>query len=237
MGYSVRQQTIGIIGGASDVATAEYYKHLNAAQNAHFGGWTIAETLIAGLDFGMIEACVRAGEWAALETYIESAMVRLQRGGADFVICVSHTLHKVALPASEAVGLPLLHIVDPAAEAIRVAGLTKVALFGTKPVMATDYVRDRYKAQGVETVVPTEEEQVEIDRIIFDELCRFSFTEKSRARYVEIVHRLAQEEGAQGLIMGCTEIPLLLHPGDCGDLPLFDTCRLHAEAAAARARA
>ena len=226
------QKTIGILGGSSNVATGEYYRLLNEAANRRLGGWDIAETLIAGMNFGNIEAFVRAGDWPALESYMARKLDALLDGGAEVILCVSNTLHKPLTPIIESRGASFIHIVDPTGEAIRKAGLKRIALFGTKPVMEMDYLKDRYRERyGLEIVVPSEAEQSEIDRIIFDELTRYQVLPASKQCYLDIAERLAREEGAEGLILGCTEIFLLIEQSDRPDLPMFNTTELHCQAA------
>ena len=230
------QRTIGILGGCSNVATGEYYRLLNAIANKRMGGWEIAETLIAGMNFGNIEAFLRDDNWDALALYMESKVAGLAAGGADILLCVSNTLHRALEPIAERHGLDLIHIADPTAAAIKDRGLRRVALFGTRPVMEQDYLAARYRDRhGLEIVVPEAGERAEIDRIIFDELVKADVREASRARYYEIAERLMREEGAEGVILGCTEIFLLMRQDDRPDMPMFDTTRLHCEAAVERA--
>lgn len=232
----LRQKTIGILGGCSNVATGEYYKFLNAAVNRRLGGWDIAETLISGMNFGNIEAFVRAGDWDALADYMDGKVACLVAGGADVILCVSNTLHAPLERIFANHDVPLIHIADPTGEAIRAAGLTRVALFGTRPVMETDYLRDRYRDLfDIEIVTPNAAERAEIDRVIFEELVRAQVSDTSRQTYLDIARRLAREEGAQGLILGCTEIFLLLNQKDAPDLPMFNTTELHCDAAVAAA--
>ncbi len=226
------QKTIGILGGASNVATGAYYDQINALTNGRLGGWDIAETLIAGMNFGNIEAFVRAGDWRALEQYLSAKVAGLTAGGADVLLCVSNTLHMPLAPIIAAQALPFIHIADPTGAAIRAAGLSRVALFGTRPTMELAHLLERYGARfGLEVVTPSPEERGDIDRIIFDELVRFEIKPASKARYLEIARRLQRGEGAQGVILGCTEIFTLLKQDDCPDLPLFDTTGLHCAAA------
>ena len=230
------QKTIGILGGSSNVATGEYYRLLNAIANERLGGWDIAETLIAGLNFGNVEAFLRADDWEGLSRYMDGKVAALAAGGADLLICVSNTLHRPLEPIAARHGLDLLHIADPTAAAIKARGLARVALFGTRPVMEQDYLAARYRDRhGIEIVTPAPAERTEIDRIIFDELVKADVREESRATYYEIAERLVREDGAEGVILGCTEIFLLMRQQDRPDLPMFDATRLHCEAAIDRA--
>lgn len=228
----LQQKTIGLLGGCSNVATGEYYRFLNDAVNARLGGWEIAETLIAGMNFGNIEAFVRNDDWDGLGRYMKSKIDALVAGGADVVLCVSNTLHKSLEGLMAGAPIPMIHIADPTGRAIQSRDLTKVALFGTRPVMQMDYLKKHYfDGFGVEAIAPTETEQEEIDRIIFDELVKGAIRDTSKARYLEIAHRMRDEEGVQGLILGCTEIFLLIDQADIPDFPMFNTAKLHCDAA------
>ena len=228
----LKQRTIGLLGGCSNVATGEYYKLLNNAVNQRIGGWEIAETLIAGMNFGNIEAFIRADDWDGLEGYMRGKIAGLVSGGADVILCVSNTLHKSLEHMMSEVDIPLIHIADPTGQAINKAGLKTVALFGTKLVMQMDYLKNRYLEQfGIETISPGESEQDDIDTIIFDELVKGTISDKARNRYIEIADRMRVELGAEGLILGCTEIFLLIDQHHMPDFPMFNTAKLHCETA------
>jgi aspartate racemase len=222
---------IGILGGSSDQATTEYYRRLNAAVNRRLGGWNTAEVLISSQNFALAEQWVRSGDWEAAGRYLADRAEALEQGGADCFLCVSNTLHRVADTFTAGRSIPFLHIVDATGAELRARGLTRVALLGTKPVMSTDYLQRRYRERfGIETLVPDGPEQDDVDRIIFDELCRGRFLPESKARYLAIVDRL-QAIGAEGVILGCTEIPLLIQQADRPTLPFLDTVELHVAAA------
>lgn len=229
----LKQKTIGLLGGSSDQATAEYYRLLNAGVNKRLGGWHIAETLIAGMNFGNIEHFVRFGLWQECQDYMATWVAGLIAAGADVILCVSNTLHRCMEPIMAAHDVDFIHIADPTGEAIRSAGLKRVALLGTRPVMATDHPRSRYEQQfGLEIVVPTQSEQEDIDRIIFDELCKNRIRPASKERYLEIVDRMSTS-GSQGVILGCTEIFMLINQSDRPAIPIFNTTELHVDAAVA----
>ena len=218
---------IGILGGSSDQATAEYYRRLNQGVNRRLGGWNTAELLISSMNFAHAEAWVRQGDWDAAAQYLTGRAEALQGAGADLLLCVSNTLHRVADAFTARLRIPFLHIVDPTAAAIRAAGFTRVGLLGTKPVMATDYLKRRYAERfGVEVLVPPTADQDVVDRIIFDELCRGRFLPESKARYLACVDGM-MARGAEGVILGCTEIPLLISQADRPAVPMFDTVELH----------
>jgi aspartate racemase len=222
---------IGILGGSSDQATADYYRRLNRAANQRFGGWNTAELIITSMNFAFSAECVREGKWEAMGAYLADRAVALERGGAELFLCVSNTLHRVAETFTAAASIPFLHIVDPTARDIRGKGLRQVALLGTKPVMSTDYLKRRYRDLfDIDVIVPRDDEQDDVDRIIFDELCRGIFSAHSKAHYLELIDRL-KARGVEGVILGCTEIPLLIGQGDRPAFPMFDTTALHVEAA------
>lgn len=228
----LKQKTIGILGGSSNVATGEYYRIINDMANQRLGGWDIAEMLISSMNFGNIEYFLRRGDWDGLAADMETHVDRLIAGGADVIICVSNTLHRALAPIMAARDVPQIHIADPTGAAIRAQGLDCVALLGTKPTMSLPYLRDYYSREfGLRIVVPDAAEQDEVDRIIFDELVKFDLCDASRDTYLAITDRLVRDQGAQGVILGCTEIPLLMRPQDRPGLPMFDTTRLHCAAA------
>src|ERR1700685_2277287 len=224
-------KTIGILGGSSDQATAEYYSRINKAVNARLGVWHTGQMLIYSMDFATSERFVRNGLWEQAGEYLADKAANLERAGADLLICVSNTLHRVADAVTSAITIPFLHIVDPTAEAIRGAGLQRVALLGTKAAMSLDFLKRRYTDKfGIDILVPPEHEQIQADQIIFDELCRGLFTASAKSTYLDIVDAL-RCRGAQGVILGCTEIPLLLAQQDRPDFPMFNTLALHVNAA------
>lgn len=224
-------KTIGILGGMSDKATIEYYKFINSKMNAHFGAWDIGETLIQGCNFGNIEYYVRNNAWEGARAYLEQKALLAEAGGADVLLCVSNTMHKVLDRLPQLLSIPFIHITTPTAQAINKAGLNKVALLGTQPVMQADYIKAEYAKFDIEIVVPNEAEQREVDRIIFDELVKGKISPSSRQYYVDVSMDLAQGKGAEGLILGCTEIFLLIDQGDLPSLPVFNTTELHVDAA------
>ena len=226
-----QMKTIGILGGMSNQATAEYYRIINELVNQKLGGWEIAETLIQGVNFGNIEYFVRNGLWDEARSYIESKAKGAELGGADLLLCVSNTMHCVLDRIDKVVNIPFIHISDPTGKAIQAAGLNKIGILGTKPVMEASYIKDRFKEHfGIEVFAPSEENQVTVDQIIFDELVRGRILPASKRAYVDICEGLIAQ-GAQGIILGCTEIFLLLKPEDLTQVPLFNTTELHARAA------
>jgi aspartate racemase len=222
---------IGILGGASDQATADYYRRFNKAANDLFGGWNTAELIISSMNFAFSRDCALNGRWEEMSAYLSERAIALERAGAELIICVSNTLHRVADSFASKISVPFLHIVDPTAKAILEAGLRRVALLGTKTVMATDHLKSRYRDRfGIKIMVPEADEQDLVDRVIFEELCRGQFTLDSKRAYLDLVDKL-QSRGAEGIVLGCTEIPLLISQHDRPDLPMFDTAGLHVAAA------
>lgn len=227
------QKTIGVLGGMSNQATAEYYRMLNEGLNARLGGWDNGEIVIVSVNFGNIEHFVRQNEWQAAHRYLSGKVDALERAGADVILCVSNTMHRVVEPIMAERATPFIHIADPTGAAIRDGGLSRVALLGTMPTMLSDDLHRRYQERfGVEILVPSDPEKAAVDRIIFDELVRRDLRPESKARYLDIIDRLAAE-GAQGVILGCTEIFLLVDQADRPDFPIFNTTALHAAAAVA----
>jgi aspartate racemase len=226
-----KMKTIGILGGMSNQATSEYYRMINELVNQRLGGWEIAETLIQGVNFGNIEHYIRNGLWTEARNYIEAKAKGAELGGADMLICVSNTMHCVLDNIDNVVNIPFIHISDPTGQAIQNAGLSKVGILGTKPVMESTYMKERFKKKfAIDVISPIEADQVSVDRIIFDELVRRKITTASKQAYIKVCENLLAQ-GAQGIILGCTEIFLLLKPEDFPQAPLFNTTELHAQAA------
>lgn len=225
------QKTIGILGGMSDRATVEYYNFINQAINQELGGWDIAETLVVGCNFGNIEYFVRQKEWTLAEEYLLEKARLAEQGGADVLICMSNTMHKVLGAVQQHITIPFIHIATPTARAINKQGLKKVILLGTKPVMEESYMRAEYEKAGIEVIVPNEEQQQLIDTIIFDELVKNKITQSSKRVYMDICNELIAQ-GGEGIILGCTEIFLLINQHDF-DVHVFNTTQLHVDAVVA----
>ncbi len=233
----LRQRTIGVLGGMSDQATAEYYRLLNERLNARHGGWDNGEIVVVSVNFGNIEHFVRHDLWADAKTYLAGKVDRLERAGAEVVVCVSNTMHRVVEPIMAERATPFIHIADPTGAAIRQAGLSRVALLGTMPVMRSAELAKRYAERfGVEIMVPSDPDKAVVDRIIFDELVRRRLRAESKAEYLRVTDIL-RRAGAQGVILGCTEIFLLIGQADLASFPVFDTTALHVDAAVAFALA
>ena len=229
-----KMKTIGIIGGVGWSSSAEYYRIANEKVQNELGGDNSAQILMYSIQFGEFskqERLAEAGDWGPLNATLVDAGMRLKHGGADFIIIASNTLNSRADLVENATGLPVLRIYDVTGAAVNKSGMKKVALLGTKYTMEAPFYRDTLKNKyGIEVVVPNGTERDYINLVIFDQLVRNDIRNDSRQGYVKIINRLADEEGAQGVILGCTEIPLLINQSDV-KVPVFDTTRLHAEAA------
>ncbi|SEK76934.1 aspartate racemase [Pseudoxanthomonas sp. GM95] len=225
-------QTIGLIGGMSWESTLPYYRILNETVRDALGGLHSAKVLLHSVDFHEIETLQHAGDWDAAGEAMAAAARSLHAGGADFIVLCTNTMHKVADAITAATPLPLLHIADGTADALAAAGITRVGLLGTRFTMEQDFYRKRLEARGVEVVIPDADDRDHVHRIIYDELCQGVIRDPSRDLYRHVMARLA-EAGAHGIILGCTEISLLVDQSDAS-VPLFDTTALHARAAALR---
>lgn len=220
-------KTIGLIGGMSWESTVPYYRQINEAVKARLGGLHSARIVLYSVDFHDIERLQHEGRWDAAGDMLAEAAWSLATAGADFLVLCTNTMHKVAGAIEAAVDIPLLHIADPTAEAIKQAGLKTIGLLGTGFTMEQGFYRDRLTQQhGIEVLVPEEADRDVVHRIIYDELCRGEIRDDSRVQYRGIIQRLV-DRGAQGVILGCTEISLLVGAADSA-VPLFDTTALHA---------
>jgi aspartate racemase len=225
-----KMKTIGVIGGMSWESSAEYYRLLNRYAKARFGGHHNARSLMLTVDFAPIETLQRAGDWAALAARMADAARQLERGGADLVILATNTMHRVHEAIESAIAIPFLHIADPTGTALRHARIERVGLLGTRYTMEQAFYAGRLRERhGLETLVPDETDRAHVHRIIYDELCHGIVKAESRATYQRVIGALAAR-GAQAVILGCTEITLLIKPED-SPLPVFDTTALHAQAA------
>ncbi len=222
-------KTIGILGGMSAASTQIYYCELCARTRQRLGGLHSPELLIRSLDFAVIEKLQMAGDWAAAGTILNREARALERGGAAFIILATNTMHKLADAMMQDVGIPLLHIADATAARIQARGLRRPGLMATAFTMEQDFYTGRLRAAGLAPLLPDAADRAETHRIIYDELCRDIVTRDSEAAYIAIARRLA-EHGADCLILGCTEVGMLLNQGNV-PLPVFDTTLVHCDAA------
>lgn len=222
-------KTIGIIGGMSAESTAVYYQLINRAINSRLGGNHSADIVMHSVDFARIVALQQAGDWTQAGYFLADSARKLESIGADFLLIATNTMHKVAPAVASAVQIPLLHLVDATAAAIRAQGLSRVGLLGTAFTMQDGFYTERMAEHGIHTLLPAPEQQADIHRIIFEELCTGRIEATSKSLYLEAIRTL-QAQGAEGIILGCTEIGLLIRPED-SPLPVFDSSMLHALAA------
>jgi aspartate racemase len=227
-------KTIGLIGGMSWESTAVYYRVINQTVNERLGGLHSARIVLVSVDLAEIEARQEVEDWDGVGRLLADAARRVEAAGADFLVLCTNTAHRVASAIEAAAAIPLLHIADPTAEAVKAAGVTTVGLLGTRFTTEQDFYRCRLTdGHGLEVLVPDEAERDAVHRMIFEELCRREAWDASKRRFREIMARLV-DRGAGGIILGCTELGLLLDSEDA-PVPLFDTASLHARAAAMRA--
>ncbi|MFS8099239.1 aspartate/glutamate racemase family protein [Lentzea alba] len=223
--------TIGMLGGMSWESSAEYYRLANTIVRERLGGLHSAKVVLHSVDFAEIERMQVEGRWDDAGKALASAASQVQAGGADFLLLCTNTMHKVFDQVQAAVDIPMIHLGDTTAEAIRKAGLTTVGLLGTGFTMDQPFYRERLESHGLKVLLPSTEDRATVHRIIYDELCLGVVRDESRRAYQDVVARF---EGAEGVILGCTEIELLITQADV-PLPVFPTTRLHVEAAVERA--
>lgn len=223
-------RTIGLIGGMSWYSTAEYYRVINTAVQERRGGHASAPLVMVSLDFAEIRACQLAGDWDRAAALLGDAARRCEHAGAETVLICTNLMHKVAEPVQDAIGVPLLHIGDAIAEHAHAAGWSALGLLGTRWVMEEDFYVDRLRRAGLTVLVPDADDRAEVDRIVFDELTQGAVEPASRDTYRRVIGDLTAR-GADAVVLGCTEISLLVTDED-SPVPLLDSMRVHAEAAA-----
>jgi aspartate racemase len=227
-------QTIGLIGGMSWESTTEYYRVINQRVKERLGGLHSAKIVLYSVDFAEIESLQQRGDWEQATALMVDAGQRVRAGGAHFLVICTNTMHRMADQVEQRLGLPVLHIADATARAIAEAGVGTVGLLGTRYTMEQDFYRGRLESRhGLEVLVPGTDDRTFVHDVIYDELCLGVTRNESRRRYLEIIDELTRR-GARAVILGCTEIGLLIGPDDTNTL-LFDTTNIHAEAAADRA--
>lgn len=222
-------KTIGLIGGLSWESTTDYYRYINTLVKEKMGGLHSAKCLLYSFDFEEIVALQKAGHWEKATELMINAAKTLEAGGADVVLICTNTMHKMAKEVQASLSIPLLHIAEVTGNKAKEAGLKKVGLLGTMFTMEHAFYKETLLDQGIETIVPEKEERESVHHIIFDELCKGIILPESKKTYIRIIEKLI-DQGAEGVILGCTEIPLLIKQED-SSIPLFDTTFLHAKAA------
>ena len=223
-------KTVGLLGGMSWESTLTYYKVINETVNAKLGGLHSAKVLLHSVDFDEIERCQSAGQWDRIASILTAAAGQLEAGGADFIVLCSNTAHRVAPEIRESVRIPLLHIAEVTARRLKEAGITTAGLLGTRYTMTQPFYRDVLARAGIQVLVPGAEETETVDKIIFDELCSGLVLPASKQAVLRSIGHL-RSCGAQCVVLGCTELGLLVGPDDV-DIPVFDTALIHAGEAA-----
>ncbi len=224
-------RTIGLVGGMSWESTLEYYRIINQRVKEKAGGFHSAKIVLYSVDFQEVESRQHEGRWEELTVLMIDAAQRVERAGAELLVICTNTMHMMADRVQDSIRIPLLHIADVTAEAVKSRSLARVGLLGTRFTMEQDFYKGRLrKRHGLEVMIPEEKDRELIHAILYDELCLGQIKEKSKKIFQEIISRL-KDGGAQGIILGCTEIPLLVKQEDY-EIPLFDTTAIHARAAA-----
>ena len=223
-------KTIGLIGGMSWESTVTYYKIINETVKEKLGGLHSAKCILYSVDFQEIEECQANGNWEKSGEILGEAANNLEKAGADFIVICTNTMHKVVNQIKEKISVPILHIAEMTAEKILEKGLKNIALLGTKYTMEQDFYKSKLIEKGINVIIPDKNDIEIINEVIYDELCLGTINSDSKKKFLEIVDKL-RNKGAEGIILGCTEIGLLIKNEDT-DVPLFDTAIIHAEQAA-----
>jgi len=223
-------KTIGLIGGMSWESTVTYYQLINEFMREHLGGFHSAKCLLYSVDFYELEENMRKGDWNKNAEILSQAAINLQNGGADFILICTNTMHKIVNEIQAVVSIPIIHIAETIADEIEKMKLKKVALLGTKYTMEQDFYKERLIRRGFEVIIPDRDGIEVVNNVIFDELCKGIINENSKREYIRVINELV-ERGAEGVVLGCTEIGLLVKQSDA-DIPMFDATVIHATAAA-----
>jgi len=226
-------KVIGLIGGMSWESTVPYYQIINNTVKEKLGGLHSAKIVMYSVDFAEIEEYQVNGEWDKSAKVLSEIAVKLENAGADFIVICTNTMHKVAPQIQKAITVPIVHIADATALEMQKSNIEKVALLGTKYTMLQDFYKERIESNGIEIIIPEAEDIETVNSIIYDELCLGEIKETSRAKYIKIIEKL-KAKGAQAVILGCTEIGMLIKEKD-SPLPVFDTTEIHAYIAAMQA--
>ena len=226
----MKLKTIGLIGGMSWESTVTYYKIINETVKEKLGGLHSAKCILYSVDFQEIEECQANGNWEKSGEILGEAANNLEKAGADFIVICTNTMHKVVNQIKEKISIPILHIAKMTAEKILEKGLKNIALLGTKYTMEQDFYKSKLIEKGINVIIPDKNDIEIINKVIYDELCLGTINSNSKKKFLEIVDKL-RSKGAEGIILGCTEIGLLIKNEDT-DVPLFDTAVIHAEEAA-----
>ena len=223
-------KTIGLIGGMSWESTVTYYQIVNETMKKELGGLHSAKVLLYSVDFAEIEEYQAKGEWDKSAEVLSAAAVNLEKAGADFIVICTNTMHKVAPEIQKHISIPIIHIAEATADELKKNGISRVGLLGTKYTMTQEFYKNKLIEAGIEVVIPDSEGVEVVNNIIYNELCLGIISEESQKKYIDIIGEL-ENKGAQGVILGCTEIGLLIQQPDV-TLPVFDTTFIHAKKAA-----
>ena len=226
-------KTIGLIGGMSWESTVEYYRIINEEISSRLGGLHSGKCLLYSVDFGEIEPYMRTNEWDKIAQVLLNAAQNLEKGGADFILICSNTMHKLFEQIQDGINIELIHIADATAEKVLRVNMTKVGLLGTRPTMEEAFYKSRLEERGIQVLIPNQQDRELVHQVIFDELCLGKIREESKKEYKRIMEELIAM-GAEGIILGCTEIHLLIKQED-SRVPLFDTTYIHAVTAVEKA--
>ena len=226
-------KTIGLIGGMSWESTVTYYKIINETVKERLGGFHSGKILLYSVDFAEIEECQAKGEWEKSAEILSEAAENLEKAGADFIVICTNTMHKVAGKIQENIKIPVIHIADATAHKLKQDGILKTALLGTKYTMTQDFYKEKLRENGIEVLIPEKKDIEIVNHVIYEELCLGKILDSSRKEYIRIIDGL-KEKGAQGVILGCTEIGLLISQKD-SPLPVYDTTEIHALSACEKA--
>lgn len=223
-------KTIGLIGGTSFESTITYYQTINKTVNHILGGQHSAKCILYSVDFHDIESNVMSDQWDTVLEILTNAAITLEKAGADFIVICTNTLHKLVPDILKRIHIPILHIAELTANVLIQNNITRVGLLGTKPTMVLDFYKNKLTERGIDIVIPSLQDIEVVNSIIFNELCHGVINEESKQKYISVIQSM-YENGAQGVILGCTEIGLLVQQQDT-EVPLFDTALIHAEMAA-----
>lgn len=222
-------KTIGIIGGLTWLSTVEYYRTINQMVQERLGGVEAAELILYSLNFAEIKKLTEDDHWDEISHLVSAIAQKLQLAGADCIIIGANTMHRIADEVQMSIQIPLIHIAEETALSIKKTGCKTVALLGTKYTMQLPFYKDKLTEHGISTLIPDEDDIAFINTAIYEEMGKGLFLPETKKRFLEIIHRLT-DQGAEGIILGCTEIPLLINPED-SPLPVFDTMLIHSKAA------
>jgi len=223
-------KTIGLLGGMTAESSAEYYKLINFFTRGKLGGNHSAKSIMVSVDFGEMEPLMEKGEWDKLRSIMCDTALSIEKGGADFLVICTNTIHKFADHIEGILNIPVLNLIDAVAERIKRKGFRTIGLLGTRFTMEEDFYKMRLKEKhGIRSIIPGKDDREFIHKVIVDELSIGNFNRSSREGYIDIIRKLS-DAGAEGVILGCTEIPLLVKKEDC-NIPMFDTTTIHAETA------